>query len=78
MRRFNLVSRLRRLAEGEGFEPPGLSTNGFQDRRFRPLSHPSSVREFCANSPIVPLARGPRQVRPVDTDLPAIGAAVSG
>ncbi len=29
------------LAEGEGFEPPDLSINGFQDRRLKPLGHPS-------------------------------------
>ena len=28
-------------AEGEGFEPPGLSSSGFQDRRLKPLGHPS-------------------------------------
>ena len=32
------------LAEGEGFEPPDLSINGFQDRRNRPLCHPSETR----------------------------------
>jgi hypothetical protein len=32
-------------AEGEGFEPPGRLTapNGFQDRRIRPLCHPSGA-----------------------------------
>ena|GEM_PF-2710703 len=29
------------LAEGAGFEPANLSVNGFQDRRLRPLGHPS-------------------------------------
>ena len=29
------------LAEGTGFEPVNLSVNGFQDRRHRPLGHPS-------------------------------------
>ncbi len=29
------------MAEGEGFEPPDLSINGFQDRRLKPLGHPS-------------------------------------
>ena len=29
----------RRVAEGEGFEPPVLSHNGFQDRHHRPLGH---------------------------------------
>ncbi len=28
-------------AEGEGFEPPGLSASGFQDHRIKPLCHPS-------------------------------------
>jgi hypothetical protein len=31
------------LAEGEGFEPPDLSVNGFQDRRLKPLGHPSVI-----------------------------------
>jgi hypothetical protein len=30
-----------KLAEGEGFEPPALARYGFQDRRLRPLGHPS-------------------------------------
>ena len=31
------------MAEGEGFEPPRVfSPNGFQDRRDRPLCHPSA------------------------------------
>ena len=29
------------MAEGVGFEPTELSLNGFQDRRLRPLGHPS-------------------------------------
>ena len=29
------------LAEGVGFEPTELSFNGFQDRRLKPLGHPS-------------------------------------
>ncbi len=33
------------LAEGEGFEPPELAFNGFQDRRFQPLTHPSMIVE---------------------------------
>src|SRR5579884_411204 len=28
-------------AEGEGFEPPGHTPSGFQDRRIKPLCHPS-------------------------------------
>ena len=31
------------LAEGAGFEPANLSVNGFQDRRLRPLGHPSGM-----------------------------------
>ncbi len=27
------------MAEREGFEPPELSLNGFQDRRLKPLGH---------------------------------------
>ena len=32
------------MAEGEGFEPPDLSVYGFQDRRNRPLCHPSRIQ----------------------------------
>ena len=32
---------MEKLAEGEGFEPPDLSVCGFQDRRLKPLGHPS-------------------------------------
>ena len=32
------------LAEGVGFEPTVLSYNGFQDRRLKPLGHPSIFR----------------------------------
>ncbi len=42
----------RRLAEGEGFEPPDLSVNGFQDRRLKPLGHPS-IRRFIVPPPDV-------------------------
>ena len=31
------------MAEGVGFEPTELSLNGFQDRRLKPLGHPSAV-----------------------------------
>ena len=31
------------MAEREGFEPPELSLNGFQDRRLKPLGHLSGV-----------------------------------
>lgn len=33
------------MAEGVGFEPTVLSYNGFQDRRLKPLGHPSNVNE---------------------------------
>jgi hypothetical protein len=32
------------MAEGVGFEPTELSLNGFQDRRLKPLGHPSWKR----------------------------------
>ncbi len=32
------------MAEGVGFEPTELSLNGFQDRRLKPLGHPSAER----------------------------------
>ena len=32
------------ITEGEGFEPPRLSPNCFQDSRYRPLSHPSKTQ----------------------------------
>jgi hypothetical protein len=38
---FSKVSLLFFLAEGVGFEPTELSLNGFQDRRLKPLGHPS-------------------------------------
>ncbi len=36
----------QRVAEGVGFEPTELSLYGFQDRRLRPLGHPSMTQEF--------------------------------
>ena len=35
------MNDLAKLAEGVGFEPTELSLNGFQDRRLKPLGHPS-------------------------------------
>jgi hypothetical protein len=32
------------VAEGVGFEPTVLSHNGFQDRRLKPLGHPSTTK----------------------------------
>ena len=37
------------LAEGAGFEPARLSPNGFQDRRHRPLGHPSLLFVYTFN-----------------------------
>ena len=38
------------MAEGEGFEPPKVfSLSGFQDRRDRPLCHPSSIPRISAS-----------------------------
>jgi hypothetical protein len=34
-------SSTSQMAEGVGFEPTELSLNGFQDRRLKPLGHPS-------------------------------------
>jgi hypothetical protein len=31
------------MAEREGFEPPELALNGFQDRRLKPLGHLSGL-----------------------------------
>ncbi len=48
------------MAEGEGFEPPVplARDNGFQNRRFRPLSHPSAL----CRAPV----RGPSHSAPED------------
>ncbi len=49
---FSQRSRMSRylpiMAEGAGFEPANLSVNGFQDRRHRPLGHPSELSSACA------------------------------
>ena len=37
------------MAEGVGFEPTELSLNGFQDRRLKPLGHPSLKGRFAFN-----------------------------
>ena len=36
------ISPFIKMAEGVGFEPTELSLNGFQDRRLKPLGHPST------------------------------------
>ena len=48
------------VAEGVGFEPTELSFNGFQDRRLKPLGHPSTVctvnnisKRYCQYSPCI-------------------------
>ena len=40
------------MAEREGFEPPELSLNGFQDRRLKPLGH-LSVENAISPQPTV-------------------------
>ena len=41
---YSVISPCRSLlAEGVGFEPTELSLNGFQDRRLKPLGHPSNT-----------------------------------
>src|SRR5688572_12685032 len=40
--------QLWHLAEEEGFEPPVLAHNGFQDRRLQPLGHSSKTSEAKA------------------------------
>ncbi len=37
------LSRTVCMAEGVGFEPTELSLSGFQDRRLKPLGHPSAT-----------------------------------
>ncbi len=41
------------MAEGVGFEPTELSFNGFQDRRLKPLGHPSESLADLLQSPHV-------------------------
>ena len=53
------------LAEGAGFEPANLSVNGFQDRRHRPLGHPSALFSM--------LPRGGNPVNPSHVGLQLIG-----
>ena len=49
----NLIDHFLKMAEGVGFEPTVLSHNGFQDRRLKPLGHPSFyfliVIQCCKN-----------------------------
>jgi hypothetical protein len=49
--RFKVAKRAPALAEGEGFEPPDLSVCGFQDRRLKPLGHPSNITTKCNTIP---------------------------
>ena len=47
-----LEPHLRTLwRRGEGFEPPDLSVNGFQDRRHKPLGHLSGAQEHTGDVP---------------------------
>ena len=65
------------MAEGVGFEPTELSLNGFQDRRLKPLGHPSTeiFRLITISSfqrqPFIPerFRRGPGDRRPLQTFL---------
>ncbi len=41
------------MAEREGFEPPELSLNGFQDRRLKPLGHLSGTIPTDEGRPFV-------------------------
>ena len=50
------------MAEGVGFEPTELSLNGFQDRRLKPLGHPS-----CSLHQDVPLSAKPVNVDEQET-----------
>ena len=50
------------MAEGVGFEPTELSFNGFQDRRLKPLGHPSESLADFLHSPHV----GPEHLRDQD------------
>src|SRR5512141_1609803 len=47
------------MAEREGFEPPELSLNGFQDRRLKPLGHLSGLI-LRSTVPTHNRSRGPR------------------
>jgi hypothetical protein len=50
-----LILQLYSLAEGVGFEPTELSFNGFQDRRLKPLGHPSeSLADLFLSSHVGP------------------------
>ena len=41
------MGRPEMAAEGEGFEPPGLSPDRFQDGHHKPLGHPSRCKPIC-------------------------------
>ena len=45
------ISRSIQMAEREGFEPPDLSVNGFQDRRHKPLGHLSNDEDTGGDIP---------------------------
>ncbi len=67
------------MAEGEGFEPPVrlAADNGFQNRRFRPLSHPSarcgSHARDAGRRTASSLAASPNVVRELDKIKAATG-----
>src|SRR5262249_30390704 len=51
------------LAEGVGFEPTELSLSGFQDRRLKPLGHPSARSPSASGHGQYPQADLPRKRR---------------
>ncbi len=55
------------MAEREGFEPPDLSVNGFQDRRHKPLGHLSAYQRIVSNRAGWP---GSNDQRPIRKDRP--------
>ncbi len=71
------------MAEREGFEPPELSLNGFQDRRLKPLGHLSgtiSMDDGCTFAPITgkldatPYALRPTSLVPRPSSLAILSA----
>ena len=43
--------RIKRMAEGVGFEPTSRFTgSGFQDRRLKPLGHPSAYSRYAQSA----------------------------
>jgi hypothetical protein len=77
--RVGFKSCLSNMAEGVGFEPTSLSGYGFQDRRLRPLGHPSvcnwgPVRQNEMGPPMPPDPRQP-QLKPDGCRFASLGDA---